>query len=168
MSPEDLQQLHRFNAWANRRILDAAQVLTPSQFTQTVASSFSSVRDTLAHIYGAEHIWLERFLGRTPAGLPSVDQFPDLASLRAVWAPHDAALIAFVNGLSEADVNREFEYKTFKFGVLRNPLWQSLLHVVNHGTYHRGQITTLLRQFSAPVVSTDLINFYRESAAKRA
>jgi uncharacterized damage-inducible protein DinB len=165
MTPDDLQQLHRFNAWANRRILDAAQTLTASQFTQTVTSSFPSVRDTLAHIYGAEHIWLERFQGRSPAELPGAAEFPDLAVLRAAWEPHEQALIAFVGGLSQADLDGDFEYKTFKFGVLRNPLWQSVVHVVNHGTYHRGQITTLLRQFGVPTVSTDLIYFYRESAA---
>ena len=67
-------------------------------------------------------------------------------SLRAKWAEQEARLLAFVGRLTQEDLNRVMEYKTLKFGVYKNPLWQSMQHVVNHGTYHRGQITTLLRQ----------------------
>ena len=55
------------------------------------------------------------------------------------------------------------EYKTFNFGVYQNPVWQSLQHLANHGTYHRGQVTTLLRQLGARPMFTDLMHFYRES-----
>jgi len=57
-----------------------------------------------------------------------------------------------------------FEYNTLKFGVYRNPLWQSMQHLVNHGSYHRGQITTLLRQLGAQPILTDLMHYYREKA----
>jgi uncharacterized damage-inducible protein DinB len=52
MSPEDMRQLYDYNAWANRRAMEAAAALTPEQFTKPLGSSFSSVRDTLAHLYG--------------------------------------------------------------------------------------------------------------------
>ena len=68
----------------------------------------------------------------------------------------------FVRGLTQADLDRDIEYKTLKFGLYRNPLWQSLLHVINHGTYHRGQVTTMLRQLGAQPILTDLMHFYRE------
>ncbi len=68
----------------------------------------------------------------------------------------------FVRGLTQEDLNRVLEYKTMKFGVYKNPLWQSLQHVANHGTYHRGQITTMLRQHGAQPIPTDLMHFYRE------
>ncbi len=70
MSPEEIRVLYDYNAWANRRSLSAAAALTPEQFTKPMGSSFSSVRDTLAHIFGAEWIWLERFQGRSPSSLP--------------------------------------------------------------------------------------------------
>ncbi|HJZ63048.1 MAG TPA: DinB family protein, partial [Candidatus Acidoferrum sp.] len=57
-----------------------------------------------------------------------------------------------------------FEYKTLNFGVYTNPLWQSLQHLANHGTYHRGQIATMLRQHGAKPILTDLMHFYRERA----
>ena len=164
MSPEDMRQLYDYNAWANRRAMEAAEALAPEQFTKPLGSSFSSVRDTLAHIYGAEWIWLERFQGRSPASLPDVNQFTNLASLRERWLEQEALLLGFVRGLAQADLNRTMEYKTLKFGVYRNPLWQSMQHLVNHGTYHRGQVTTLLRQLGAQPILTDLMHFYRERA----
>ena len=162
MSPTEIQQLFDYNAWANQRSLAAAEKLTPEQFIKPLGSSFSSVRDTLAHIYGAEWIWLKRFQGHSPAALPDVNQFHDLAALRERWIEHEVELLGFVRGLTQSDLDREMEYKTLKFGVYRNPLWQSMQHVVNHGTYHRGQVTTMLRQLGAQPVLTDLKHFYRE------
>ena len=91
-------------------------------------------------------------------------QFGDVASLREKWAEQEARLLAFVGKLTQADLDRVMEYKTLKFGVYRNPLWQSMQHLVNHGTYHRGQVTTLLRQHGAQPILTDLMHFYRERA----
>jgi uncharacterized damage-inducible protein DinB len=162
MSPEEIRPLYEYNAWANQRSLAAAQKLTVEQFTKPMGSSFSSIRDTLAHIYGAEWIWLERFQGRSPSALPNMSQFPDVQTLREAWLVHEERLLAFVAGLTQADLDRTMEYKTLKFGVYSNPLWQSMLHVVNHGTYHRGQVTTLLRQLGAQPILLDLMHFYRD------
>jgi uncharacterized damage-inducible protein DinB len=108
-----------------------------------------------------EWIWLERFQGRSPSALPK-DEFPDLASLSARWTEIENNLMGFTRGLTQADLDRLMEYKTINFGVYKNPMWQSLQHLANHGTYHRGQITTLLRQLGAQPVLTDLMHFYRE------
>jgi uncharacterized damage-inducible protein DinB len=167
MSPSEIQQLYDYNSWANHRSLQAAEKLTNEQFTRPLGSSFTSIRDTLAHIYGAEWIWLERFQGRSPSALPDVAQFADLSSLRERWLEHEQSLLTFVNGITQSDLDREMEYKTLKFGVYRNPLWQSLQHVVNHGTYHRGQVTTMLRQLGAQPILTDLMHFYRERAVAK-
>jgi uncharacterized damage-inducible protein DinB len=129
-----------------------------------MGSSFGSVRDTLAHIWGAEWIWLERFQGRSPSSLPDPTQFQDMATLRERWDELEARLLTFVRGLAQSDLDRAFEYKTLKFGAYRNPLCESMQHLVNHGTYHRGQVTTLLRQHGAQPIATDLMHFYRERA----
>lgn len=167
MSPEEIRTFYDYNAWANRRALSGAEKLSTEQFTKPLGSSFPSVRDTLAHICGAEWIWLERFEGRSPSALPSSAQFPDVESLRLHWGDQGQRLLNFVRSLTQGDLDRELEYKTLKFGIYRNPLWQSMLHVVNHGTYHRGQVTTLLRQLGAEPLSTDLMHFYRELSLAR-
>lgn len=168
MTPEQIRLLYDYDAWANRRILDACAALTPEQFTRDMGSSFSSVRDTLAHILGAQWVWLERFQGRSPEALPAPGQFADLAALRARWTEVQHDLLAYVGGLSASDLDRTFEYRTSKGDVFRNVLWQTLQHLANHGSYHRGQVTTMLRQLGAAAVSTDLIRFYREGAAQAA
>src|SRR3954447_16044202 len=127
MTPEEVRILYDYNAWANRRELEAASALTPEQFVKPLGSSFSSVRDTLAHIYGAEWIWLERFQGRSPSSLPNVNIFADVRILRETWSIQEERLLVFVAGLSQEDLDRQIEYQTLKFGLYSNPLWQSMM-----------------------------------------
>jgi uncharacterized damage-inducible protein DinB len=166
MTPDDVRTLIDYNYWARDRVLDAVQPLTPEQFTRDMGNSFRSVRDTLAHIYAAEWIWYSRWVGESPTALPPADGFPDLASLRGEWRDLEGKIRAFFDGLDERGIERVVEYKSPTFGPGASVLWQMLQHVVNHGSYHRGQVTTLLRQLGAtPPKSTDLIGYYRERAA---
>lgn len=163
MSPAEVKALYAYNSWANRRIIGVAQKLTAQQFLAPVPSSFSSVRDTLAHIYGAELIWFGRFQGGTPP-MPQAESFPDLKTLAEAWGGLEQRLEAFVAGLTQSALDTEMEYKTFTMGTVRDPLLHAMQHLVNHSTYHRGQVTTLLRQHGLEGISTDLIRFYREQA----
>ena len=167
MTPEDVRTLYAYDAWANRRTLDACAALTPEQFTRDLGSSFRSVRDTLAHIMGAEWLWLERFQGRTPGGLPERGSVSGSREPCARAGRNSrASFSSYVDGLSAADLERSFDYRDLKGNPHSNVLWQTLQHLANHGTYHRGQVTTLLRQLGAKPVGTDLIGFYRERAAQ--
>lgn len=165
MKPSEMRELFAFNSWANHRIIGAAEALTAEQFTKPMQSSFSSVRDTLVHIWSVEWIWLERLQGRSPAGFPDAKEFPDLASMRPRWTEIEKHWLEYVSRLDENELQEEVDYKTMSFGPSRNPRWQMMQHVVNHGTYHRGQVTTMLRQLGAKGVTTDLIYFYRERSA---
>ena len=73
-------------------------------------------------------------------------------------------MMNFAAGLSEADWSREASYKTLAGKPFNTPLWQIVLHVVNHGSYHRGQVTNMLRQLGVKPVNLDLVRFYRENA----
>jgi len=165
MKPEEIVALYEFNAWANRKTLDATAAVTTEQFTRELGSSFSSVRDTLVHIYGVEWIWLERLQGRSPAAFPTTREFPDVEKLKSRWAELDTIQLQYAHSLTQADLDEVMDYKTVSFGPGRNPRWQMMQHVVNHGTYHRGQVTTMLRQLGAKAVGTDLITFYQEQNA---
>ncbi len=165
MNLEDIRTLYDYNSWSNHRILDACAALSDEQFTRDLASSFRSVRDTLAHILGAEWIWLERWHGRSPSGLPLASEFSNLEALRSRWAGIERDLHDYVASLTAEDLTRNLQVKTLAGQTYTQAHWQMLQHLVNHGTYHRGQITTLLRQLGAKAVSTDLIAFYRERAS---
>jgi uncharacterized damage-inducible protein DinB len=166
MDVEDFRTLYDYNSWANRRTLEACAPLTPEEFTRDLRSSFGSVRDTLAHNYGAQWIWLERWNGRIPTRFPSPSDFPDFESVRNGLHELDRKLVDYVASLTPDDVPRVVHYKTTGGTTQAEPLWQMLQHLANHSTYHRGQITTLLRQLGARAVSTDLIAFYRERTAQ--
>jgi uncharacterized damage-inducible protein DinB len=162
MTPEEVRLLFEYNDWANRRALDAAVQIADEQFIQPLGSSFSSVRDTLVHICGAEWVWLERCHGRSPAAIPDVSRVQTIGALREHWRPQAQALLAFTKNLQQTDLDRVMEYKTINFGNYQNPVWQSLQHLANHGTYHRGQVSTLLRQLGVKPILTDMMHFYRE------
>ena len=165
MRLEDIRTLYAYNAWANGRILGAAEALSPDQFLRDLGNSFPSVRDTLAHILGAEWIWLRRWSGESPTALPPAGDFPALASLRERAADLEKERGAFLDALTEARLNGPLHYRDMAGKPCILLLAQSLQHVANHGTYHRGQVTTLLRQLGAKPVSTDMSRFYLERAA---
>ncbi|HKV03990.1 MAG TPA: DinB family protein [Candidatus Acidoferrales bacterium] len=166
MNIEDIRTLYNYDSWANHRALEACAALTPEQFTRGLGSSFGSVRDTLVHLCGAEWVWLERWHGRVPTSLPSAADYPDFEAVRRGWAEVERNLLDYVASLSSDDLQRLVSFKTLAGQPFSMPLWQCLQHVANHSTYHRGQITTMLRQLGAKPVSTDLIVFYRERAAQ--
>jgi len=165
VTPELLGLLFQYNQWADRRMVEACSALTNEQFTRDLGSSFRSVRDTLVHLYGAEWVWNERIEGRSPTSLVAGAGFPDLAPVRAKLEEMDSFYIEYVTRLTPQDLERVIHYKSFAGEEFSNPLWQTLHQLTNHASYHRGQITTLLRQLGAKPVTTDLIAFYRERAA---
>jgi uncharacterized damage-inducible protein DinB len=167
MDLQDLRTLLDYHYWARDRVLDAASALTADQFTRNLGSSFGSVRDTLAHLYSAEWAWYSRWQGTSPTAALPADQFPDIASIRQPWTAHEARMRAFLESLGEPGITRVFEYKVLSGQSGSSVFSQMLQHLVNHASYHRGQVTTLLRQLgAAPAKSMDMIAFYRERGAK--
>ena len=166
MTQDELRSLFGFNAWANRRVLDAYAALTPEEFTKPAPSSFPTVRDTLHHIMGVEWLYLERLHDRYPTELLPGERFDSVARFEARWEGIKKGLEDYVRSPDLGDPERIIEYRNMKGQHFRYPLRALLQHVVNHSTYHRGQVTTLLRQLGAKAVATDLIAFYRERAAQ--
>jgi uncharacterized damage-inducible protein DinB len=163
---ERIHLLYDYNAWANHRALGASATLTEEQFTRDLGSSFRSVRDTLAHIMEVEWLYLERWNGRSPSTLPPAERYPNLASVTSRWEEIERDLNRFVATRNAADLAQRIDYCNTKRAAYSNPLWEMLRHLVNHSTYHRGQVATLLRQLGAKPASTDLILFYRQRAAQ--
>ena len=163
MNLRDLQVLLAYHYWARDRLLDAAAALSAERFTKDLGSSFKSVRDTLANIYFAEWVWYSRWLGNSPTAALPADMFPNVGTLRRAWNEHEGKVRAFVDGLGEDGLSRVIEYQLINGQPGASVVWHMVQHVVNHASYHRGQVTTMLRQLGAsPPKSMDLIAFYRE------
>lgn len=166
MTFQELQALLDYHYWARDRILEAVEGLSPEQFTRDLGSSFRSIRDTLVHIYSAEWIWCSRWKGNSPTAMLKPDMFENVAALRKAWDEHEVTMRSFLEEGGENGTNRVIEYRTTGGQTSASVFWHMLQHVVNHASYHRGQVTTMLRQLkAAPPKSMDLITFYRERGA---
>jgi len=155
-----------FHYWARDRVLDAAAQLTPEQFTRDMGSSFRSIRDTLVHLLSADNNWWLRWQGTSPTSMLDPDGYADVPTLRAAWSAQEAKMRSFLASLDDRSVMEAMDYKTLDGRPFRSAFWEMLHHVVNHGTYHRGQVQTMLRQLGAtPAKSLDAITFYRERSA---
>jgi uncharacterized damage-inducible protein DinB len=166
VNSSDLETLLDFHYWARDRALDAVERLEPEQFTRDLGSSFGSIRDTLAHTYFAEWAWHSRWQGHSPTAMPPFETFADVPSLRSAWGALEDQVRGFARTLGDEGLARVFEYKLLSGTPGASAFWQMVQHLVNHATYHRGQVTTMLRQLGAqPARSMDLITFYRERSA---
>ena len=168
MTRQDAVTLLDYHYWARDRMLEAVDALTPEQYAKDMGSSFKSVRDTVVHTYGAEWNWYQRWVGNSPTALPDVAAFPDVATLRTVWKAHERGVRLLVDALASSnELDRVFKYRTFDGQEMESVFSHMLQHVVNHATFHRGQVTTMLRQLGAPAPKPqDLIRFYRERATR--
>jgi uncharacterized damage-inducible protein DinB len=161
MTLSDIKELFLFDEWATDRILEIVASLPEDQYSRDLRSSHGGIRGTLVHAYGAEWIWLERWKGGSPTALAREEDIPTFQQLVQRWSTLRQELNQFVASLSEERLALPHSYKDLKGNSYTQPLWQQMQHLVNHSTYHRGQVVTMLRQLGVKPVATDLIAFYR-------
>ncbi len=166
MTLSDLRHLFAYSRWASDRLIAAAAELTAEEWKRDLRSSFPSVAATVAHILGAEWLWLRRWQGESPTQLPGwvEESMPEL--LRAVNAEVHADRDQFMSTLGDVDLSRIVAYRRLNGEAGEQPLGDLMMHVVNHSTYHRGQVVTLLRQLDVTPPTTDLFVFNAERHAR--
>ena len=141
-----IRSFYDYNAWANARVLDTAASLTRAQLLAPGGASFDSVRDTLVHTMAAQWLFLERWQGRSPTAMPEATAFPDLATIRARWDDTEQDTQTFVAGLDDARLGDVVAYVNIQGERWAYPLWQQMIHQVNHATQHRSETAVLLTQ----------------------
>jgi uncharacterized damage-inducible protein DinB len=162
MNKQDIRLLFEYDRWANDRVLKAASTLSNEQFTRDLGGSFRSVRDTLVHMIGGDWIWLE-YWKAPPADAATLTQlrarrdtvirpdlFPDVGGLQMKWAEVQREQANFVDALTDESLERLIPFRSTHV-----KLAHLAQHVVNHSTYHRGQVTVMMRQLGAEPVATD-------------
>ena len=152
---DDIRQLYDFNRWANERTLATAAELSAEQYGREVGGSFPSLKATLEHLFQAEGVWLSRWHGNPLGQAPDVSDCIDPAVLTACWESLWAEQETFLVALTEGDLGRPVEIKLRSGIETVQPLRDTLVHVVNHATYHRGQVTTVIRQLGGAPAATD-------------
>jgi uncharacterized damage-inducible protein DinB len=180
MNMKDVETLYAYNLWANRRMFSALEKLSEEQFTAAMQSSFPSIQESVLHIVAAEWIWLKRWKGTSPhASTPATsaaakmlsalqnggeatDALSTVSGLRSFADSVEQERQNFLRALNDDALRARLNYCGMDGKQFSMPLALLMQHVVNHGTYHRGQVTTLLRQAGAETISLDMILFFRE------
>ncbi|MGH7299048.1 MAG: DinB family protein [Candidatus Rokuibacteriota bacterium] len=166
MSIALIREHHDYHRWANRQLFDLAAGLGPDATRDMGAHwSFPTLKATFAHIYGADHIWLARWKGSSPARLLGDADVATMDDLRARWDALEAEQRAFVDGLGEVDLARPLAFKNTQGKEFQIALGALLQHVVNHATHHRSEAATMITLISGSPPDTG-INTYRTAVVR--
>jgi uncharacterized damage-inducible protein DinB len=169
LTKEDIELLYEYDRWANNRMFHAALALSAAEFTRDLGGSFKSVRDTLSHIVSSEWAWLTYWREPSPSAAflsdlwPRADAlfhssvFPDLAAVQFRWVEVEKEQVEFVK-----HVTAESLAKMLPVGEQRISLGHLMQHLANHSTYHRGQVSLMMRQLDAKPLATDFAMFLME------
>ena len=162
MTLDDICLLFSYDRWANRRVFHAVSKLSTEQFTRDLGTSFSSIRDTLLHVIGGEWIWLQ-YWPAMPVPEERVaelktrrdeeflsERFRSAEEVNAKWLEVEQQQMKFLEDLTEEALHQPIEFRAAPIELV-----DLMLHVINHSTYHRGQIALMLRQVGAVPIATD-------------
>ena len=161
--PHNLVSHLTYNLWANERIGHLLMTHDESILKTEKKSSFASIEKTVFHVWDAETIWLTRLKGGSLADWPSKSFTGRKSEMLTGWINTSNELLQFMKEKGDAFQLQKIVYTNMKGDAYENTVEEILYHLVNHGTYHRGQIITLLRDSGiTQLVTTDLIAWFRE------
>ena len=165
VSLEVLQHHVNYSNWATCRLLDAVSGMSVEELTHDFGTADKSILGTLAHLYASEKNWLARIQGGTTAVQQRTSGDNQLEPLRHKWTETQNNWKTWVGQLPPNVPDQVMEYLDLQGRKWAQPLWQILLHVVNHSTHHRGQVSGFLRALGKTPPPLDFIAFVRENAA---
>ena len=151
---------HRFafayNTWANERIFNGCETLSDRQLTHNLGGSFPYILRTAEHLFAAEWVWLLRWQGDIQPAQPDWLPVYSFSGLMQIWRTLESDRARY---LSEMDLKQEVQY-IFSSGYAdSSTLSQLLRHLINHSTYHRGQLAEMLRRLIVVPPATDMVLF---------
>jgi uncharacterized damage-inducible protein DinB len=147
---------------ASLRTVEALRRVPDADLRRDRGNSHGGLLDTLAHIYCSDRVWLSRAVGKPRTTLADPGESWSLDILEAGWQHVARQWFEWTDSVE--DVRAKLAYRSLSGQPFELPMWQMVFHVVNHATYHRGQITTMLRQAGYAPVPTDLHTFYLTAA----
>ena len=164
MTLQEMKTLTAYNAWATHRIIEALKSLPEEEISRDMKSSHKSIHGTLTHLVGAEKMWLSRLLGAQDKAMITPAEYPRLGDVRTLWEQTGFATAKFIGTLTDKKLQETFSFPTSTGETPAYRIMDALQHVVDHSTYHRGQVITLMRQLGHTPPNTGLIRFIRETA----
>ena len=162
MERDQILRQFDFHHWATDRVLAAFAAVSAEQLDRLWGGSFGSGRALLKHVVGVERLWLDRWLGNSPKGLPDFPQTTSGSGFRDEWEKIKADQQRFLDKLTREQLASDLTYVNMKGVKSTYEFGEVLRHNVNHGTYHRGQLVHLLRDLGQSAPSTDYLLFIEE------
>jgi len=157
-----VEQLTRYNAWANARISSYILEAGAAIADLPLISSFPSIRKTLYHLWDAQEIWMARLNGVSLNAWPSQSFTGSLTEAMKRLEESSNDFVRFVEERDQNTLEKVIIFHALDKTEYRQKAIEIIFHVINHGTYHRGQLITMLRNAGFEGVgSTDLIRYYR-------
>jgi uncharacterized damage-inducible protein DinB len=159
---DHLRMLMRYKAWANELVFAAAAKLPPQELTAPRKIVFGSMLRTLNHVYAMDEVWRAHLEGR-PHGYSTrnPEACPSLADLREVQHAMDAWFVGYADSLTKATSEEMVSFRFIGGGPGSMTRRDILLHVANHGTYHRGNVAAMMYQAGVAPPTTDLPVFLK-------
>lgn len=154
----------KYNLWANSMMVDFIKQIEPQLLDKKLISSFETIRLTLLHTWDAELIWKKRINGNSLTDWPSKSFKGSDEEMFTGFLECSKSWIELVQNKTEEQLNSMFEYSSMEEKKFSNKLWESVHHCMNHSTFHRGQIVSMLRNVGfTELSSTDYITYIREN-----
>lgn len=162
MTQQYFKELAAYNLWANTTVCGWLEQISDEQWNQEIISSFNTIQETVLHIISAENAWLQRFKKEPFDWLQSTFKGTKEEHIQ-LWKKNSEGFKEFVDAFDENDLNTNLDFKRLNGDAYSMPYYQLFAHVVNHATYHRGQLVTMLRQVGfTNITYTDLLGVYRK------
>lgn len=159
--------LYDYNYWARDLLLRAAAGISQEKYVQPNGFTYGNIRGTLLHAAWAEAGWLARWTGRPRVDDFTAEQFPALTDLVGRWGQEEAAMRRFLGDLTAESLESGVSYVSSRSGrQYTDPLWQLLVHVVNHATQHRAEAAEALTMAGHSPGDLDLLDFFREQGSR--
>lgn len=160
---ELLTQLATYNIWANQKIMETILSLPDEKQIAEVPSSFNSLYKTVLHMWDAESAWWQRMKLHERIIIPSENFNGTIRDIINGLAQQNQQWQDWVSNASDNALDHVFQYQNSKKEQFKQPIFQMLMHVFNHGTYHRGQLINMLRQLGVEKVpQTDFVVWSRK------
>ena len=160
---EHLSQCALYNHWANQSMTEWFLAKDPASMDKPVTSSFPSINKTLSHIWLAEYLWMCRIEGIQWKNLTGRHEGQGTQEISTDLLEASNYYIVKTTSISDKDLNTTIEYKLLSGEPSQTSVLNIIHHVMNHSTYHRGQLVTMGREvgFTDPP-KTDFIQFVRQ------
>lgn len=164
ISADYARTLFAYNAWAAARLLKAAAGMAPEELDAAPIPACGSLRAVFAHTIGAEEIWRRRWEGEAPTGFLSPADLPTVEAITARWEDEQRRWQAHLAHLADETLLGTLSYKNLSGAPFHNPLWQTIVHLANHGTQHRSEIAAMLTALGRSPGDLDMIVYFRSLA----